>query len=103
MRRIRFRLLHLFILMTLFCIFIPSYLAYKNYDHRRKVERLEVVTKLLDDEMKEFLSIADGHRSTKLPTDLQQLIQMKAQVVKKNEYVKSLQLEAAHLSIELNP
>lgn len=45
--KMRFRLLHLLILMTVICISIPSYIAYKRSQHKRHFYRYaELMDKL---------------------------------------------------------
>lgn len=51
MAMLRFRLIHLLILMTVICISIPSYFAYKEYQHRKKLERFKIVCKEMHDVM----------------------------------------------------
>lgn len=101
MIRIRFKLMHLLILMATICVAIPSYIAYKKYDHRRKVERYTVVKKLLHEEFTEYASSFDGPQRAGRYT-VEEMVRSGAQHFEKQEYLKALQQEASDLSLELN-
>lgn len=45
MRKIRFRLIHLLIVMTIICISISSYFWFNEYQHNKRAERLVILSK----------------------------------------------------------
>lgn len=84
--------------MTVICISIPSYFAYKKYERKRKAERVKVVQRLLDDEIKAESATLNSPTPISRRMTSKELNQLKAQAAERSKKYKDLISELRELS-----
>src|SRR6187397_1558877 len=99
MKRIRFRLVHLIILVTMICIAVPATEAMRHYRHKRRIERLnEISAELLSEWDAQVANITA--RSAPMRTSAERNAELDARMkdmARRDQYVAKLRDEYKEL------